>query len=464
MKQGFLYLVILVALGSFVFTSDKANAFDVNQCNQQEKEADCKKRLDELEKEIKKLEGNIKSENQNQQKLTTEISKLNSNIQQTSAEINRKNKLIQNLKGEITGKQETIEELNKKLKRDKESLADILRQRDQVSDATILELILSSEQISDFYQDLSAYSSVQNSLSDTFAAIESLKKDIYGEKEYLEMKQKEEDAAKYALQLEKNKIEDQKKDRDTALSVSKQTSAGYEQLKKAHEEEIKKIRAEMIKFQGSGINSKPISFGEAYDFAKFAEQKTGVSAAFLIAIMQQETGLGQNVGGCYITDLTTGDGKGINTGAFYEKVMGTGSLPHFSVITKNLGLDWQKTPVSCPIDMLGVGTATKYYQGRGYGGAMGYTQFIPSTWVLVEARVKANLGVAVANPWDPKHAVMAAAVYAKDLGASGSTVTNYNSYVNAACRYFGQCGGYSSPVMTRTANNQAQIDILEKKN
>ena len=236
----------------------------------------------------------------------------------------------------------------------------------------------------------------------------------------------------------------------------------YAELKRIQEEEAGRIRARMIQFQGAGINSRAISFGEAYDYAKQAESKTGVSAAFIIAIMQQETNLGSNVGGCYVTDLATGDGIGLQSQLSYERVMGSGSLPHFEDIMTRLGEDWKTTPVSCPIDIKRVGSARVYYNGRGYGGAMGYTQFIPSTWVTVSSRVQAHLNVATANPWNPEHAVMATAVYVRDLGASGSIASNPSAYSNAACRYYGQCSGYQSGVMKKAASVQLEIDKLER--
>ncbi len=222
--------------------------------------------------------------------------------------------------------------------------------------------------------------------------------------------------------------------------------------------QAEKIRKALIKFQGSGISSKAISFGEAYDYAKKAASKTGVRAALILAIMQQETGFGNNVGGCYVSDLTTGNGIGIQSGSFYERVMGSGSLSHFKRITENLGLDWNKTPVSCPIDIKGRGTATKYYDGRGFGGAMGYTQFIPSTWVLVESRVNSYLGVKTANPWNPEHAVMATSIFLQDLGASSQT---YTAEYNAACRYYGACSTYASSVLKKATNIQLDINKLE---
>ena len=125
----------------------------------------------------------------------------------------------------------------------------------------------------------------------------------------------------------------------------------------------------------------------------------------------------------------TGNGSGKNTGTLFEKVMKSprDTVP-FKNITDRLGMSWQTTPVSCP---LGV----KYNSSRGYGGGMGPSQFIPSTWELFKETLGSLLNISgnSVDPWNPQHAFMATAVYMRDLGASSGM---YTAERNAACRYY----------------------------
>jgi membrane-bound lytic murein transglycosylase B len=175
----------------------------------------------------------------------------------------------------------------------------------------------------------------------------------------------------------------------------------------------------------------------------------------ILAILSQESGFGANVGNCLVTDLTTGDGKGKNTGTPFTGVMKAprDTVP-FERITKALGKDWSTTPVSCP-------------QPGGYGGAMGPTQFIPSTWALFEARLMAALNVPATNPWNAEHAIMAMGLYLADVGATGQT---YTAERNAACSYYSgrPCPGtggavdtYGTSVVTKAAKYQQDIDFLK---
>jgi hypothetical protein len=169
--------------------------------------------------------------------------------------------------------------------------------------------------------------------------------------------------------------------------------------------------------------------------------------------MQQETGFGRNVGGCNLRDGATGAGIYINSGNPSVRNMVPGNFENFKRITESLGRDWRTTPISCVAMING--------RPYGHGGAMGYTQFIPNTWMSVEARVRSYLNVPVANPWDPQHAVMATAVFVRDLGAAAQT---YSSEYNAACRYYGSCSvyAYGNNVMAKATTIQRTIDALER--
>ncbi len=433
------------------------------QCRSSETREQCELRLNAeikaKEEEIKRLTGDIIAEDGKQKTISGEINKLKSEITETESAINKKSTLITNIRNEINKKENSLEDLNTKLRREKESLEKILRKRYELDDATLFEYLLSNKKVSDFYEDAPAFSYVQSSLSDSFNYIANLKEDIYGEKLSLEYKKEQQNNERYSLKLEKGKIEVQKKDRDQALSVSKSKKAGLAELRKLRKEEIAKIRSTLIQFKGNGI-SKSISFGEAYDYAKNASERTGVRTAFIMAIMQQESGFGRNVGGCYLTKKPIGlvngsyqvDGIYVKSKNPSKKNMIPSHFDAFVRITSALGRDWKTTPISCAIR----NSDGTYY---GYGGAMGYTQFIPGTWELVSSRVKIYLGVQVADPWNARDAVMATGVFLQDKGAASQT---YTSEYNAACRYYGSCSSYAPSVMNKAAKIQPTINHLER--
>lgn len=123
----------------------------------------------------------------------------------------------------------------------------------------------------------------------------------------------------------------------------------------------------------------------------------------------------------------------------------TRDVTPFLNITKKLGLDPFNTPVSCPWTI-------------GYGGAMGPSQFIPSTWVMFASRIATNVGVSTPNPWNPEHAIMATAIYMDDLGADAQTFTKER---DAACRYYSG-RGCMDPKVKNLFYGNAVMDHAER--
>ena len=122
-------------------------------------------------------------------------------------------------------------------------------------------------------------------------------------------------------------------------------------------------------------------------------------------------------------------------------------------ITSQLGLDPDSMPLSCP------------WRG-GWGGAMGPSQFIPTTWDLYKSRIASAVGKSVPNPWDPQDAFTASAIYLSDLGANKG---GYTAERTAALKYYS--GGnwrrpenafYGNEVMVKARNIQENmIDPLQ---
>lgn len=458
-RQYLSFILIFVIIGGYFLLTKSAIAADCTDPDYAKtNETFCREQLAKYLEEEANLLVELKKVNTTSSNYASEVTRLTTEINALKTKVKARENSIALLKNDINTKVSKIETLQSKMGREKESLAQLIRKEQQIDNISIVSLVLSKENISDVYGDIDSFNSIKEGIRKSMEEITGVKTLTETEKKSLEDKKNQETNAKYELENTQKKTTQVEADQKILLAGSINQATALAKLAAEKKAQAEKIRTALIKFQGSGISSKSISFGEAYDYAKNASSKTGIRPALILAIMQQETGFGNNFGGCYVTDLTTGNGKGIQSGSFYEKVMGIGSLNIFKLITEGLGFNWDTTPVSCPIDIKGRGTATKYYDGRGYGGAMGYTQFIPSTWVLVEKRVETYLSVKVANPWSPQHAVMATAVFLQDLGAGSQT---YTSEYNAACRYYGSCSSYAGSVMKKATSIQLDINRLE---
>jgi membrane-bound lytic murein transglycosylase B len=310
------------------------------------------------------------------------------------------------------------------------------------------EVILGNQDISEFFSDVDSFQAIKRDLQELFKEIRQTKDLTEKEKEALDKAQDKELDTKAAVESQKKEVEKNEKEKQYLISVNKTQEKTYEQVIADRQAKAGEIRAKLFKLAGG---SAAIPFGTALTYAQSASAKTGVSPAFVLAILTQESSLGANVGKCYVTDTTTGAGANTAGTKNFSNVMKAprDTVP-FLEITNRLGFSWKSTVVSCPI----AGVA-------GYGGAMGPAQFIPSTWKIFDDRLKSVLG-RDSNPWNPEDAFMASSMYLGDLGASSGT---YSSEIKAACRYYGTGGStcsYGRSVMKLRDSIQADIDYLQQ--
>ena len=446
MKKGIAVLLALL----FLFGTPLSLHFADAQLSAEERE-ELEGELADLERQIKEQEGILAGQKTKSESLQRDIAILQSKISAAKKKIQQKDLQIKKIGSEIKNKNQTIAELNKEIDDGKKSLGQLIRKTNEMDYVSFAAAVLSNESISDFYGDIDSYSSLKKSVQDSVNEVRGVKVETENVKKQLEDKQVEEIDAKKAIEQEKTTVERNEQDQKQLLSISKNQEAEYEKVLAARRAEAAQIRAKLFELRGQGA----IPFGQAYEYAKAAGKSTGVRPAYILAILKQESNLGANVGTCN----RPGDARtwkqimpGPNSGSWRD------DQSAFLRITKKLGISPDGQPLSCP---LAIG---------GWGGAMGPSQFIPTTWESYEGRIAAAVGVSVANPWNPAHAVMATALYVRDLGANAQT---YTAEREAACKYYSGRGCstpgvtnafYGNAVMTHAAAIQKDIDVLEDFN
>lgn len=380
--------------------------------------AEFETELAQIEKEIEVQKAVLDQKYREGTSVERDIAILDALIGKAQLKIKSRNITINKLEGKIVTKTQTISELNRKISAGKESIAQLIRNTNEIDDYTIVEIILSNQKFSDLFEDIDSFDSIKDSLKDSFAQMRGIQTETNKERADLRVSQQAEIDARKEIESEKRSVERSEQEKQTILSAIEQEAKTYEDIIDEREVRAAQIRSALFALRDTAA----IPFGEALDYANHASASSGVSPAFILAILKQESDFGENIGSCYLRNDETGSGVGKNTGTFFAKVMkATRDVPPFLALTKKLGIDPHNTPVSCP------------WSGGGYGGAMGPSQFIPSTWKIFEKRIAAAVGVGIANPWEPKHAITATSIYLGDLGADRGGYTNE---INAACRYY----------------------------
>lgn len=448
-KQKSLSLVVFIGTLFFLFGSVVLTSWP----RVMQAETDIDAREAELRAELKKIEAeqvalqkSLDSQKGQTATIQRDVNVLTAQIKQAELNIKKKKLEIEGLSKEIRLKDETVNELNAKVARSQSALAELVKKTNDQDNYSLPEILLGSENLSEFFVDLDSYNALQKQLESLFQEIRVIKGETEAEKLTLEQKQKAELDKKKAIEVSKATVATKKSEQDTLLNASKQTEAGYQQVLKEKQAKAATIRAALFQLRDSG----GIQFGDAVKYAEEASKNTGVRAAFILAILKQESNIGQNVGSCIITDLESGQTQSTNSGnTFSNGIHPVRDLPALKTILEKLGKDPLTTKVSCP-------------QSVGYGGAMGPSQFIPSTWQLYIPRLQQILGV-YPNPWNPEHAVNASGLFLKDLGAAAG---GYSAEFEAAGRYYAGGNwqlygkGYATSVLSYATDIQKQIDFL----
>lgn len=441
-RHALLALAALVAVLLFIasvtplFTNAQATG---------DRRAELQRQLNELEAQIRQTDVVISGLQGEGMTLQRDINVLDSQIKKTRLQIQATDVAIKALSENIVLHSSAIDVLSGRLTDEKEALAEIMRRTQEYDDYSLIEVVLSTKDVSDFFGDLDSYASLKAAIGESSRELASTRAATEVEKDGLESQKTQQEELRQLRIDEEAQVKRQEAEKARLLSLNKDEQARYQGTRAELVRTAAQIRVELFGLAGGG---GAIPFGTAYDHAKTASRITGVRPALILAILSQESDLGRNVGQCYVTDLATGDGKGKNSGTPFPQLMKVprDTVP-FKQIMDALGRDWSTQVVSCS-------------QPGGYGGAMGPTQFIPSTWQVYGARVKSSLGVAASDPWNPLHAIVATGLYLADVGAAGSEHT-------AAAKYY--AGGnwatsgqvYANSVMAKAASFQADIDTLE---
>lgn len=411
--------------------------------------AQLQAQLDSLEKDIAANQAIVDKLAAQGKSLSTEVTTLNAQIKKSQLQVQATQVAIKQIDSNISLHQKTINTLSGKLDSEQKSLAQILRQTNELDQLSVVEIAFSGEDLGTILRDFDSFSFVKQALGDSYTSITGTKLQTETEKNQLESQLTQQQQVAQLQLAAKQKVVDQQTQKQQLLTQTKGQESQYQLIVADKQKTASQIRLELFGLAGGGGK---IPLPTAIEYAKTASRLTGVRAAFILAILSQESDLGANVGQCLVTDLTTGDGKGKNTGTPFSGVMKAprDTIP-FKAITDALGRDWSTTAVSCP-------------QPGGYGGAMGPTQFIPSTWkTSIDTPLKAALGVAATDPWNPLHAIVATGIYISAVGGAGG---NSSAEHTAAAKYY--AGGawassgqvYANNVMDKANEFQNDIDTL----
>jgi len=456
-----IFLLFLIFLSTIVLTKvdaeDLAQTCNLNkveeQCNKLDP-TECRKLLEKCEEYYRKQSEEIGKDldrtGEEKKTLENKVYSLNRKIKNLNYQIYESNLIIKDLGFQIEDTTGSIESTFLKIEDSKNKLGNILQTIYQEDKKSLVEIILAEDSLSGFFNNLAELEILNSKNKDLLQNIKILKSNLENQKISLDEEKQDLQNMVEVQTVQKRNNTEAKEEQEYYLDLTEKEYQKYLEEKQEVDEKASEIRARI--FELIGVSKAP-TFGEAYEIAKYVEGITGVRPAFLLAVLTQESNIGKNVGQCYLSNSDTGAGVGIKSGRLLSRVMKpTRDVQPFLIITRELGRDPYKTPVSCPMSY-------------GWGGAMGPAQFIPATWMIYRDRLKEITGKP-GDPWDIKDAFLAAGLYLSDYGAKKQT---YSGEFNAALSYFAGPSWYKSsyksiyerdygyPIMSITKRYEADI-------
>lgn len=459
MRKILKIIILSVFLFFLFFTPSLAE--EVNQNAIKEKREELLKKLDVTEGEIKVIDSELQQLKTKKASLKRDIAIFDAEIKKAKLQIQRLDVGIAKTKTGINQRTEQIKTLSDESEKKKDSLAELLRKNNEMDSTGLAEIVLGYQKMSDFFAGEDTLEPIHRLIQDMLDEIRSTKKQTEKEKSDLTEYQAEQVQLKTAQESERKKLAAKQADKTNLLKTTNGVEEVYQVVMALKQKEAAKIRSALFALR----DTAKIPFGKALEYANLALSKTGVRPAFLLAIFQQESELGENVGSCNRLedvkkwrDIMPGPNerkvylkngktcKGAKTACSYRD-----DQTAFVNIMASLGRDTDNVPLSCPIPSVGP-----------WGGAMGPAQFIPTTWDEIKSQVAKLLGKKIADPWEAQDAFMASALYLFDLDASGGS---YNAEIKAACGYYGSRGSscdYGKQVMAKAKD--IQENMIDKLN
>ena len=293
-------------------------------------ESQCQGELTQLNQQLTQLNQQLQQQQKQTGTLKGDITALTTQINALKTKIKARGDIIAQLNNSIKEKVSTISSLSDKIDNEHESLAQLLRNTNEFDNQNPIYLILSDSNVSNFYSDLESYDSIKKAVKTSVEKITGIKNDTEQEKQSLQTEQNAQMDAQAELESAQKKIAQSEADKKQLLAISKGKESAYQLLVAQKKARANKISAALFQLR----DSKAIPFGTALVYAKEVQQKTGISPAFLLAIITQESNLGTDSGSCYVTDFNTGTGISSKSGKIFAKVMKPGrDIPPFLEIS-----------------------------------------------------------------------------------------------------------------------------------
>ena len=375
------FFVFGSALAPTIFTRASGDTASSATSSSTAEQAQLENQLQQLETQINQYQGQISSYEKQGNTLSGQISTLNDKIASINLQIQATTLTLSKLNQNIAQTQVQIGVTQSDIVDKKAALGNLVQSLYENDQVTLMEMFLKNPQLSDFWNDTQNLTLLQDNLRLSVQQVTDLQGQLQDQEQQFEASEADTASIAAYQKAQASEIATTKSQKSELLTETKGQESAYKTLLTQTQATAAQIRNRIFQLLGGG----QLSFEDAYQYAKVAFAATGVDPALILAVLDRESALGQNVGQCN-----------------YKTAMSPSNIPLFLQITQRLGLDPNTMMVSCA------------NADGAYGGAMGPAQFEPSTWELYANGVSKVTGDDPPSPWKNADAFVATALYLED--------------------------------------------------
>jgi len=367
------------------------------------------RQLEALEREAAALDQSIQETQSQAKTLQQQIKIFDAEIKRRGLEITRLGLAIRKAELDIRAKAGGIRDLTARIAKNRDALGKNIAELYAYDQENLLVVLVKNETLSDFFSALDNIRDLQGQINALVVDLRTNRSRLEEEKAAVEDFREGQLSLRALAEVEKRAVSGKKLEKDRLLQLTKGKEVIYQQLLNQKKKNIQTLKTQLFYLERTGVKAE-----DALKYADLAAKRTGIRTAFLLALLEVETGR-QFEGGVISagTYLGTGNWKTdmydcyINLG---RRSAAENQKNAFFKITSELGLDPDTMPVS-------------RRPSYGCGGAMGPAQFIPTTWLLFADRVAELTDNRPPNPWNIEDAFTASATFLADSGATSKAKT-----------------------------------------
>ncbi len=240
--------LLVIFLANFLFYPQailsQSKGGDTNAINQQLQEK--KDRINKLQQEIDKYQKNIDYHKHKSLSLANQISILNNEINKLETEVELKNNQIDQTNLEITETKNKIANTENNIKTQKIYLTRFIQQMNQMDKKTEIELLLTVNSFSDYYNHLYTLEVLQNNTSQALVKLKSFKDSLEIQVAGLKKKKKTLENLKQELENKKTELSGRSYAKQSLLTESRNSEARFRSLVSKLKAEQASINAEIV--------------------------------------------------------------------------------------------------------------------------------------------------------------------------------------------------------------------------